>query len=99
MVIWQIWKAELLAKMPCLATEPYSPVRFIAVSVRYSITSPVRRDFRKVSARENGFDAISVINASPDLPGYMKGKLLVSKLVADRSTGRILGAQCAGPAM
>jgi NADPH-dependent 2,4-dienoyl-CoA reductase/sulfur reductase-like enzyme/rhodanese-related sulfurtransferase len=49
------------------------------------------------SARENGFDAISVINASPDLPGYMKGKLLVSKLVADRSTGRILGAQCAGP--
>ena len=49
------------------------------------------------SAREHGFDAVSVINASPDLPGFMKGKLLVTKLVADRKTGRILGAQCAGP--
>jgi len=27
----------------------------------------------------------------------MKGKLLVSKLVADGNTGRILGAQCVGP--
>jgi rhodanese-related sulfurtransferase len=49
------------------------------------------------SAKENGFDAVSVINASPDIPGFMKGKLLITKLVADRNTGRILGAQCAGP--
>ena len=49
------------------------------------------------SARENGFDAISVINASPDLPGYMNGRLIITKLVADRKTGRIIGAQCAGP--
>lgn len=49
------------------------------------------------TAQEQGFDAVSVINASPDIPGFMKGKLLVTKLVADRKTGRILGAQCAGP--
>jgi len=49
------------------------------------------------TAQEQGFDAVSVINASPDIPGFMKGKLLVTKLVADRNTGRILGAQCAGP--
>ena len=49
------------------------------------------------SARENGFDALSVINASPDLPGYMNGRLIITKLVADRKTGRIIGAQCAGP--
>lgn len=49
------------------------------------------------AAQEHGFDAVSVINASPDIPGFMKGKLLVTKLVADRKTGRILGAQCAGP--
>ncbi len=43
------------------------------------------------SARENGFDdIITVINASPDKPGFMDGKLLVTKLVAERSTGRLL---------
>jgi NADPH-dependent 2,4-dienoyl-CoA reductase/sulfur reductase-like enzyme/rhodanese-related sulfurtransferase len=40
---------------------------------------------------------ITAINASPDKPGFMEGKLLVTKLVADRKTGRILGAQCVGP--
>ncbi len=50
------------------------------------------------TARENGFDDIAtVINASPDKPGFMEGKLLVTKLVAERSTGRVLGAQCVGP--
>jgi NADPH-dependent 2,4-dienoyl-CoA reductase/sulfur reductase-like enzyme/rhodanese-related sulfurtransferase len=49
-------------------------------------------------ARENGFpDAISVVNASTDKPGFMKGKLVVTKLVADRTTGKILGAQVVGP--
>jgi rhodanese-related sulfurtransferase len=42
-------------------------------------------------------DIVTVINASPDRPGYMNGQLLVTKLVADRLTGRILGAQCVGP--
>nr|HPQ81742.1 rhodanese-like domain-containing protein [bacterium] len=50
------------------------------------------------AARANGFeDVVTVVNASPDKPGFMKGKLLVSKLVADGNTGRILGAQCVGP--
>ncbi len=50
------------------------------------------------TARENGFDDIvTVINASPDKPAFMDSKLLVTKLVADKSTGKILGAQCVGP--
>ncbi len=49
------------------------------------------------SARANGFDFETVINASPDKPGFMKGQLLVTKLVADRKTRKILGAQCVGP--
>ncbi len=49
------------------------------------------------AAKEAGFhDTISVVNASPDKPGFMGGKLLVTKLVADKTTGRILGAQCVG---
>ncbi len=42
-------------------------------------------------------DILTVINASPDKPGFMEGKLLVTKLIADSQTGRILGAQCIGP--
>jgi len=42
-------------------------------------------------------DIITVINASPDKPGFMEGKLLVTKLVADKKTGKVLGAQCIGP--
>jgi len=50
------------------------------------------------TARKLGYeDIVTVINASPDKPGFMNGLLLVTKLVADRNTGRILGAQCVGP--
>ncbi len=49
------------------------------------------------AARAAGFDDVeTVIHASPDKPGFMQGKLLVTKLVADRRSGRILGAQCVG---
>ena len=49
-------------------------------------------------ARKLGYeDIITVINASPDKPGFMDGLLLVTKLVADSKTGRVLGAQCIGP--
>ncbi len=49
-------------------------------------------------ARRLGYaDIVTVINASPDKPGFMEGKLLVTKLVADAKSGRILGAQCIGP--
>jgi NADPH-dependent 2,4-dienoyl-CoA reductase/sulfur reductase-like enzyme/rhodanese-related sulfurtransferase len=52
----------------------------------------------ETAARKLGYsDIITVINASPDKPGYMEGKLLITKLVADKKTGRVLGAQCIGP--
>lgn len=45
-----------------------------------------------------GFNDIEIaINASPDKPGFMQGLLLVSKLVVDKTSGKILGAQCIGP--
>ena len=50
------------------------------------------------AAKKLGYEyIITVVNASPDKPLFMKGKLLVTKLVADTKTGRILGAQCVGP--
>ncbi len=48
-------------------------------------------------AKEAGFDPISVISTGPDKPGFMGGLLLISKMTADRKTGRILGFQCLGP--
>lgn len=39
----------------------------------------------------------TVVNASLDKPGFMQGQLLITKLVADKLDGRILGAQVLGP--
>ena len=39
----------------------------------------------------------TVINASPDRPGFMDGKLIVTKLIVNANTCQILGAQCIGP--
>jgi len=50
------------------------------------------------AARTGSFSEIqTVIHASPDKPNFMKAGLLVTKLVVDCLSGRILGAQCVGP--
>jgi|LFRM01.1.fsa_nt_gb NADPH-dependent 2,4-dienoyl-CoA reductase/sulfur reductase-like enzyme/rhodanese-related sulfurtransferase len=42
-------------------------------------------------------DIETVVNASLDKPGFMNGNLLITKLIADRKNGSILGAQVLGP--
>lgn len=50
------------------------------------------------NAIKMGFDNIeTVVNASLDKPGFMKGNLLITKLIADKGNRRILGAQVIGP--
>jgi len=51
----------------------------------------------ETQAQKNGLDYVKVINASPDKPGFMNGKLLITKLIAERTSGKIAGAQCLGP--
>ena len=51
----------------------------------------------EAAAEKEGLDFIKVVNASPDKPGFMNGKLLITKLVAEKKTGRVLGAQVIGP--
>jgi len=49
-------------------------------------------------ARQEGYEnLVTVINASLDKPEFMGAKLLVSKMVVDGDTGKILGVQCVGP--
>lgn len=50
------------------------------------------------NAIKNGItDIETVVNASLDKPGFMQGKLLITKLVVDKSLQTILGAQVLGP--
>lgn len=42
-------------------------------------------------------DIETVVNAGLDKPGFMDGKLLITKLIVDKLTGLILGAQVLGP--
>lgn len=48
-------------------------------------------------ARQEGFKVATVINASLDKPEFMGAKLLISKMVVDADSGRLLGVQCVGP--
>ena len=53
--------------------------------------------FSERIARKMGYDnIITAVNASPDKPGFMRAGTLVTKAVVDKSSGRILGAQCIG---
>ncbi len=50
------------------------------------------------AAKACGFtDIETVVNASPDKPGFMEGLVLVTRLVVDKKSNKILGAQCVGP--
>lgn len=52
----------------------------------------------ETAARNAGLTNITtVINASPDKPGFMTGKLLVSKMTVETTSGKLLGFQCVGP--
>ncbi|MBK5970524.1 MULTISPECIES: FAD-dependent oxidoreductase [Thiorhodovibrio] len=51
----------------------------------------------EAAARDAGLDVETVVISGLDIPVFMGGKLLISKTVAERSSGRILGFQCVGP--
>jgi NADPH-dependent 2,4-dienoyl-CoA reductase/sulfur reductase-like enzyme len=50
----------------------------------------------EVEAKEHGYDAVVSIDARPNKPEHMGGKKMVIKAVADKKTGRLLGAQIIG---
>ncbi len=51
----------------------------------------------ETAAKKAGFQITTALNASPDKPGFMAGKLLISKMTVETGTGRLLGYQCVGP--
>lgn len=51
----------------------------------------------ETAARAAGYDVEVLHNIKPDRSTYLGGRELVLKAVADRATGRLLGAQVVGP--
>ncbi len=51
----------------------------------------------KAAERVGLTDYQTVVNASPDKPGFMGAKLLVSKMLVSTKDQRLLGYQCVGP--
>jgi NADPH-dependent 2,4-dienoyl-CoA reductase/sulfur reductase-like enzyme/rhodanese-related sulfurtransferase len=49
------------------------------------------------TATEQGFDVVVLHNIKPDRPTYLGGRDMVIKAIADRASGRVLGAQIVGP--
>jgi NADPH-dependent 2,4-dienoyl-CoA reductase/sulfur reductase-like enzyme/rhodanese-related sulfurtransferase len=50
------------------------------------------------AAKRFGYENIvSVIISGPDKPGFMNGKPLITKIVADANSEKLLGVQCVGP--
>lgn len=57
-----------------------------------------RTGFNEDQARDAGFDPVSVSMVAADKPHFMPGSAwIMIKLVADRATGRVIGAQLFGP--
>lgn len=57
-----------------------------------------RTGLSETHAREAGYDVVTCLVPGPDRAHYMPtAKLLMLKLVVDRATGRLLGAQATGP--
>ena len=60
--------------------------------------SVARTGLGEKEARESGYDVVTCLAPAPDKPHFMAGvKPLFLKLIADRQTGRLLGAQATGP--
>jgi len=51
----------------------------------------------KMARREGYENIIQVVHAAPDKPGFMGGKAIILKLLAEKTTGRFLGLQAVGP--
>ncbi|HOU33330.1 MAG TPA: FAD-dependent oxidoreductase [Synergistaceae bacterium] len=75
----------------------YAGVGGTAIVRIFDLTA-ARTGLDEAGAREAGFDAVGVTVVNSDLPHFMPGSaLLALRLVADRSTRRVLGCQIVGP--
>ncbi|HOU33132.1 MAG TPA: FAD-dependent oxidoreductase [Synergistaceae bacterium] len=74
----------------------YAGVAGTAIARIFDLTA-ARTGLDEAGAREAGFDPVGVTVVNSDMPHFMPGSaLLALRLVADRSTRRVLGGQVVG---
>lgn len=57
-----------------------------------------RTGLTETRAKAEGYDAITVLNPSPDKAHFLKdAKLIIIKLIVDRASRKLIGAQITGP--
>ena len=61
-------------------------------------TSVARTGLTETAAKADGYDCVTVLSPAPDKAHFLdEAKLIIIKLVVDRSNARVLGAQIIGP--
>jgi rhodanese-related sulfurtransferase len=90
-------QGRVAANNICGGTEQFPAVTGTFIVKLFEWTA-ARTGLSEREARQAGFDPVSVIIPGPDRVHFIPtARNLVLKLVADRSTGRVLGAQGVGP--
>jgi NADPH-dependent 2,4-dienoyl-CoA reductase/sulfur reductase-like enzyme/rhodanese-related sulfurtransferase len=91
-----IKQARAAAVNLCGGSDPFRGVIGSCICRVFDYTV-ARTGLGEQEAREYGFDPITVLVPGPDRDAYMStAKLLLLKLIVDRSTRRLLGAQATG---
>lgn len=61
-------------------------------------TNVARTGLSEKAARQEGYDVVTVLNPSPDKAHFLSdAKMIIIKLLVDRATRKLLGAQIVGP--
>ncbi len=88
---------RIIADNICGIASEFKGVAGTAICKVFNI-SVARTGLTETVARELGYDCITVLSPAPDKAHFLdEAKLIIIKLVVDRSTARILGAQIIGP--
>lgn len=88
---------RVIADTICGRESTFDGIMGTAVCKLFNVNA-ARTGLSEMAAKKAGYDYITVLNPSPDRPHFMKSaKIIIIKLVVDKASGKILGAQAVGP--
>ncbi|MFC1601005.1 FAD-dependent oxidoreductase [Candidatus Sumerlaeota bacterium] len=89
-------QGRVAANSICGIDDAFPGVLGSAICKVFDVTA-ARTGLSEQQARDGGYDVVTALCPGPDRPHFMPGfKMLILKLIADRQTGRLLGAQAVG---
>lgn len=90
-------EGRIAANAICGVADSFSGILGSAICKVFDYTV-ARTGLSEQEARDAGFDVVICLSPAPDKPHFMDGaKPLFLKLIADRKTRKLLGAQATGP--